>query len=412
LLPAETLQVRGGDYGEKHSGAVIKAITGISQAVLQEAAANGGIDLQKFNQLATRAQSATGDEAKKQAVQALMNYIVTLDPWLKTAYGTLTNPDLAAKAALTDQARLHEELVAQAKKRGVAVDTALLEKGAQFFRDREKANDVMIASTVATKSPMVCLNIGASHTGGIVESLKAKGLGVVVVTPLSLKDKTGKLSNSQFDAKLRLSSVFDAGQIARALKTLPAVMGSAKKKPEPSITESWCQAKGELYFFISRLTRSILGPPTPPGGGQPPFGFDNDAFRGGFFFIDPRRVRYLAGDQAIMFPITRKDDPGNVVMWVKSWKKDLKGMPVSVVTQSGVALAPVADSDRLVALLLAARDAVKARGEAPSTAEDGPAKNAEGKNLEDIGMVQIDIKTFAAVGFDEKTVASAVVSSR
>ena len=412
LFPAEPLGVRGGDYGEKHSGAVIKAITGISEAVLQEAATKGRIDVQKFNQLATRAQSATGDEAKKQAAQALMNYIATLDPWLKSAYGTLTDPDLAGKAAITDQARLHEELIVQAKKWGVAVDTTLLKEGAEFFRQREKANEIMVASVLASKSHMVCLNIGALHTGGIVELLKAKGWGVIVVTPLSLKDKTGKLSNSQFDAKQRVSSVFDAGQIARALKTLPAVTVPAKKKPELTITEPWCQAKGEMYLFISRLTRNILGPPTPPGGGEPPFGFDNDAFRGGFFFIDPRRVRYLAGDKAIMFPITRKDDPGKVVMWVKSWKKDLESMPESVVTQSGVALAPVADSDRLVTLLLAHRDAVKARGEAPSTAEDRSAKNVEGKNVEDVGMVQIDIKTFAAVGFDEKAVASAVVSMR
>ena len=402
LLPAETLEVRGGEYGEKHSGAVIGAITGIAEAVVQEAASTGRIDVQKFNQLATRAQSATGDEAKTQAVQELMNYIATLDPWLKSAYGTLTNPDLAAKAALTDQARLHEELVVQAEKWGVAVDAALLEEGAQFFRQRAKANEPIVASTVATEPRLVSLNIGAAHTGGIVESLKAKGLGVIVVTPLSLRDKAGKLTNTQFDAKQHLQSVFDAGQIARALEDL-----LAKKKPEPSITEPWCQAKGELYLFISRLTRDILVPPTPPGGGQPPFGFNDGAFRGGFFFIDPRRVRYLADDKAIVFPITSKDDPGKVLLWVKSTKSDLEGMPASLVSQSGMALAPVADADRLVALLLAHRDAVKARGESPSTAEDRPA--AEGS---DMGIVQIDINTLAVVGSNETAVAAAVVSSR
>jgi hypothetical protein len=402
LLPAETLGVRGGEYGEKHSGAVIKAITGISEAVLQEAAAKGTIDVQKFNQLANQAKSATGDEAKKQSARAVMNYIATLDPWLKTAYGTLTDPDLVGKASLNDQARLHEELVVQAKKRGVAVDAALLEEGAQFFRQREKANEPIVASTLATEPRLVALNIGAAHTGGILESLKAKGLGVIVVTPLSLRDGTGKLTNTQFDAKQHLRSVFDAGQIARALKVLPT-----KKKPEPSITESWCQAKGELYLFISRLTRDILGPPTPPGGGQPPFGFNDGVFRGGFFFIDPRRVRYLAGDKAIVFPITSKDDPGKVLLWVKSTKSDLEGMPASVVSQSGMALAPVADADRLVALLLAHRDAVKARGESPMTAEDRPA--AKGS---DMGIMQIDIKTLAVVGSNETAVAAAVVGSR
>jgi hypothetical protein len=402
LLPAETPGVRGGDYGDKHSGAVISAIAGISQAVLQEAVAKRRIDVQKFNQLATQAKSATGEEAKKQSTRALMNYIATLDPWLESAYGTLTNPDLIAKATLTNQARLHEELVVQAEKWGVAVDAVLLKEGAQFFRQREKANELMIDFTVATESRLVALNIGAAHTGGIIELLKAKGLGVIVVTPLSLRDKTGKLSDAQFVAKQHLRSVFDAGQIAGALKVLPI-----KKKPEPSITEPWCQAKGELYLFISRLTRGILGPPIPPGGGQPPFGFNDGAFRGGFFFINPRRVRYLAGDKAIVFPIMSKDDPEKVLLWMKSTKSDLAGLPASVVSQSGTAMAPVADADRLVALLLAYRDVVKARSESPSTAEDRPAAGGS-----DMGLIQIDLKTLAVVGSDEKVVAAAVVSTR
>jgi hypothetical protein len=345
LLPAETLEFRSADYSDKHSNAVIKAIAGIADAVVQEAAAAQKIDVTKYNQLATGVQNATGDEARQKAVQALMNYIVTLDPWLKSAYGPLTHPDPAAKATLTDQARLHRELIVQAKKRGVAADTALLEEAAKFYEQRAKTDEIMIAATVATGPRLVALNIGAGHTGNTVDLLKAKGLGVIVVTPLSLEDETGKLSNAQFEAKQRLRSVFDAGVIARALKAL-----SAKKKPELSITESWCQAKGELYLFISRLTRLILGPPAPPGGGEPPFGFDDDAFRGAFFFIDPRRVRYLANEKAIFFPVTRKDDHETVVLWVKSVKADTEGMPAPVITQSGVELAVVADADRLVAL--------------------------------------------------------------
>lgn len=407
LIPAETPKFRGREYRKKHSMEVATAFTEIAQAVLREARANGRVDVKKFNPLAIRAKSAIGKEARGQAVQALMDYVVALDPWLESAYGTLNT----ATSPLADLARLQEELIVQAKAWDVPVDTALLEDGAQFFHQRENANEPMVASTVATKPLLVALNIGAAHTEGMVESLKAKGLGVILITPLSLEDDMGKLSSSQFEAKEELRSVFDVGQIAQALTTLPAMKVTTKKKPEPSITESWAQAKGELYLFISQLTRSILGPPAPQGDGQPPFGFDG-AFRGRFLFIEPQEARYLASDAAIIFPIRCIDDPGKVFMWVKSWQKDLENMPESGIAQSGVALAPVADSDRLVALLLAYRDAVKARGEASSTAEDGPAKDAEQENVEDVSMVQIDMKTLAAVGFDEKAVASAVVSSR
>jgi hypothetical protein len=402
LLPAESPRFRAAEYGEKHSVAVMEALGEISQAVAKKAAAAGRINTRKFNQLATKAQSATDDEAKEQAEQALMNYIVTLDPWLASAYGKLSNPKLIARATLSDMARLHEELMAHAKKRGVAVDDPLLEEGAEFFRQREKANKFMVASTVATDSRLVALNIGAAHTGRIIELLKAKGLGVIVVTPLSLRSETGKLTDAQFEAKQQLRSVFDDGQIARVLNVLPA-----KKKPEPSCTEEWLKEKGALYLNISMLTRHILLKPPLPGGGQPPFALNDDAFRGNFFFIDPRRVRYLASDKSILFPVTSRKDPEKVLLWVKSTKSDFPGLPASLLDQSGKELPPVADADRLVALLLTYRDAVKARSEPPSAAEDRPA--VEGS---DMGIVQIDIKTLVVVGTDEKAVAAAVISSR
>lgn len=407
LIPAETVSVRGGDYNEKHTEAVIKAIGLISEAVLQSAVAKGRVDIAKFNQLATLVQSAADDEAKKQAVQALMNYISTLDPWLMSAYGTLTNADLAARAALTDQARLHEELDGQAKKWGVTVDNQLLKEGAEFFRQREKANAVMLTSIPKLESRLVALNVGAAHTGGIIELLKKMGLGVIVVTPLSLHDKAGRLTTAQFEAKQQLRSVYDTGHIARVLKMIPAITAPKKKKPEPSSTEPWCQAKGELYAFMSRITRGILGSPQLPGGGQPPFGFENDAFRGEFFFIDLRRVRYLPAETAILFPIALKNEPERVVLWVKSVKSDWEGMPAMALSQSGTELAPMADAEREVAMLLAQRDAVKFRSEPPSTAEDRPTPEGG-----DLLLIQVDIKTLAIVGSDEMAVASAVVSER
>jgi hypothetical protein len=286
------------------------------------------------------------------------------------------------------------------------VDTKLLEEAAKFFDDRARADDLMIASATATTSKVVALNIGALHTSAIVNSLAAQGLGVVVVTPMSREDNKGKLTNSQFDRKERKQSVFDDGQIARLLKTLPTAPLHARKKPEPSITEPFCQAKGELYNFVSRLTRHILGPPRPPDGGKPPYGFADDAFRGSFFFIDPHRVRYLDKDKAIVFPIARKDEPAMPIVWVKSTKSDMETAPASSLAQSGIALSATADADRLVALLLAHRDTIKAREKAPTSEAD---RNLAGGTVD---IIQVDLKTVAAVGFDEQAVATAVVALR
>lgn len=402
LIPGESLNVRGGDYGEEHVKAVLNAVSGLSEAVLKEAIAGGKVDVGKFNGLAKSIENSIDDKAKGQAVRALMEYIITFDPWLKSAYGRLTNTDLATATALTDQARLHDELIAEAKKRGVEVDVKLLKEGADFFRQREKANDVLVEASVSSKPRLIVLNVGAAHTGKIIELLQAQGFGAIVVTPLSMKGDKGKLTSEQFNAKLKQHSVFENGPIATALKTLPG-----NKKPEPSITEAWCQAKGELYLLVSRLTRQLLGPPGPPGGGEPPFGLTADAFRGSFFVVDPRKIRYLAKDKAILFPIATKDDPENGVLWIKSIKSDHPGMAKDVVMDSGKQLAPAADADRLVAQLLSHRDEVNRRDKAPSTAEDKSSSVGSEPSI-----LQVDIKSLAAFGTDEKSVAAAVVSTR
>lgn len=320
LLPAETLAVRGGEYGRQYVEAVLKVIMEILGAVYKNAVANGTIDNQRINKLYAETKIATNDEAKKLAAKTFMNYIATLDPWLNTNYKKLTDPDILAKDSLSNQAQLHSELVAQAIKWGVPIDFKLLEESAQFFRQREKANIPIAASAIATQNRLVALSIGAGHTKKILEILREKGLGVIVVTPLSFQDKAGRLTHTQFEAKQHLRSVFDTGQIAQILKSLP----DNQKKPETSITEPWLQAKGELYLFINRLTRNIIGPPTPPGGGEPPFGFDDGSFHGKFFFIDPRLVHYLAKEKAILIPLAIVNDPKNVVLWIKSTQSDLK----------------------------------------------------------------------------------------
>jgi hypothetical protein len=401
LLPAETPEVRGGDYSEQHASAAMEAIAGVADAVLRNAAAKGAVDVQKFNGLATKAQGAKDDEAKSRAAKELMDYIATLDPWLKSAYGLFTDANLITRATLADRARVHEELIVQANKWGVKANEVSLRGSAQFLGARHAANEIMVASTVATNARLVALNIGAAHTTAIAQSLAAKGFGVIVITPLSMLDPSGRLDSEQFSKKHALRSVFSAGQILHAVERF-----KGRKKPEPTLNQPWLQAKGELYLFVSRLTRAVLAPPAPPGDGRPPFGFDDGDFRGRLLFIDPREVQYLPTPPAILFPVRSQDQPDQILLWVKSAKSDMTGVPVPVLTASGTTLAPAADADRLASLLLAYRDAVKARNESPRTTEDRPLKAGS-----DVDLMRVDLKTVAAFGTDKAAVAAATVSA-
>lgn len=414
LIPGETPDVRRGELNDNHGKAINEAVSGIAQAVLKDAVTNKTVDVGKFNQLGTRAQNAVGEQEKRDAAKKLMEYITSLDPWLKSAYAALTNEDLAASTALSDQARIHRELIDQAKKRGVMIDAKLLWEAAQFYENREKASDVMVESSVGTKPRIVVLNIGAAHSGRVSDLLKRQGLGVIVVRPRSFSDQRARLSFAQFDAKQQGRSVFDAGQIARLLKTLPDGVERARKKPEPSLTQTWCRAKGELYLIMSRLTRGILSPRAPPGRGEPPFGFANGDFTGDFFSVDPRRVRYIADEnpKAILFPIVRNDTPGTVALWVKSALVDQDGMPEAVTAQSGVALSPAVDAERLVELLLGHRRALQGQSLLPRTADNSTVATEDRPVAEgtDASMIRVDVKTLAAVAFDENVAAAVKIT--
>lgn len=78
-----------------------------------------------------------------------------------------------------------------------------------------------------------------------------------------------------------------------------------------------------MYQFTDRIANSILGPPNPPGGGKPPFGFGDDEFRSPLVQVDPRLIVYLRNDhgrKTVVFPVVLNpnDRQKRTTLWVKA----------------------------------------------------------------------------------------------
>jgi len=185
-----------------------------------------------------------------------------------------------------------------------------------FWRGRAGGNKTMLDATLVASNTagaqLITMNIGAAHTEGLCGMLKKAGRPFAVVTPLALKnkDKRGDIDKNYERKEQRLSLQSDGFFMA----AIGAATAKAKK-PEPVISpEPWLEVKALTYQFTHRIANVILGPPSPPNGGKPPFGFANDEFRGPLVFVDPSKIAIVPDDpkrdrKAVLFPVVL--NPGN-----------------------------------------------------------------------------------------------------
>ena len=143
------------------------------------------------------------------------------------------------------------------------------------------------------------------------------------------------------------------------------------------LSEPPVQAKAELYLFTDRIARGILGPPNPPGGGQPPYGFPEEAFKGRWVLVDPARISIISDTEdgkgrAVLFPvILNPNDPTRrTEIWVKA------GL--------GVAMVPGQERENVESMLMKALRDVQMEKQASNKAENKD------------GRVQITLDTVAA----------------
>ncbi|MGD2087164.1 MAG: hypothetical protein PVH61_13355 [Candidatus Aminicenantes bacterium] len=301
----------------------------------------------KIEQLQAEIEKLEGEQKQKK-VNELLEYILSVDPWVKEKDEILHKQSANRVMSLRQMLALVEEINNRTKELAVPLEHGekqAMNRNLEFWRARLKANETMLQETgnIADESsaPMVAMIIGAAHTEQISKMLKNAGRPFAVISPISLNstETSSDLTWNMLNRKYKRQSVYTEGFTRTLLK---AFTGENLKKPEPVLSESWLQAKSELYLYADRITRELLGgagPPPPvqpphtpqlpglPGGGKPPFGFSADEFRGKWVYIDPNRISFIFDTDekkhyAVLFPVilNPNDEKKRTEIWVKAIK--------------------------------------------------------------------------------------------
>ena len=299
--------------------------------------------------------------------------------------------------AVSEQLARAEDMESQRTARRIPLDPTQLRNWNQwlsFWRGRAQANETMFGETLsalsASGASLIVMNIGRAHTADTVALFSKKGMPFAVVTPLAVKnnDQRGDLG-SGYQRKDERKSVQSTGTLMSALNAMfPTV-----KKPEPVIDPvPWFEAKAQLYQNIDQIVNSILGPPSPPGGGKPPYGFGDDDFNGRFVSIAPASIALLQDDdrrKSVLFPVVLRSQRGlSTTYWVKAAITD-SSLFQTVLDQAAV----------IEGMLRKALAEVQGERDAPTQAEDQQ------------GHVKTSGNTIAVIGTDKQAVARAILGT-
>ena len=225
-----------------------------------------------INLIPVEDQAGYNVELAEGAIDAALNLSARIDRDLgESVRKKLDEASNGKPLSAEDQLSMAEDIERRRVERGIQLSGSEQTAWASwlgFWRGRAGGNRTMFDSTVrATEQPgvpIIAMNVGAAHTEGICKLLKASGYPFAVLTPTVTKNRNerGDLVEG-FDRKYKRLSVFSDGFLTEALE-------NSFKKPEPSIPNSWFQAKAETYLFVDRIAAQILGPSGPSGGGEPP----------------------------------------------------------------------------------------------------------------------------------------------
>jgi hypothetical protein len=301
---------------------------------------------------------------------------------------------------VSKQLAMAEEMDAQRVARSISLSPVQLQnwkKWLDFWRGRARANDTMFAETISamtgSKAAIIVMNIGRAHTDDTIALFKKTSRPYAVITPLAIKnnDKRGDLGPG-YNRKDKQLSVEDAGSLMPVLNAMfPAV--STSKKPEPVIFPvPWLAAKAQLYQDTDRIANHILGPPNPPGGGQPPYGFSDDEFKGRNSSIDPRSIVVIQDDNKrryVLFPIVFVSQRGERrTLWVKA-----------TISEPSLLRANQEEAVVIEGMLRKALGDVQSESKAPILAEDQQ------------GRVRTSGDTVAIIGSDRQAVERAILGT-
>ena len=234
------------------------------------------------------------------AVDAMLSLAQQVDPSrAKEIQRQLDEASAGVSVSAEDQLATAEDLEAQRVNRGIRLSTEQLadwQSWLAFWRGRAGGNRTMQGATleiVESSTSPVAMVVGSAHTRGLGALFVSAGRGFAVITPLALKQKDTRGDiDKTYDLKDRGNSVEPDGMFMTVISTAVRT-----KKPEPVIFPvPWFEAKARIYQFTNRITTKILGPPSPPNGGEPPFTFGDDEFRSPLVQVDPHKIVYLPDD--------------------------------------------------------------------------------------------------------------------
>jgi hypothetical protein len=287
--------------------------------------------LQRIQPDMKRLEGQKEGEAYQKKVKEMYDYILSADPWAQTKAKLLQ--DVGNIKSLSGEEHLKAIQEIEVKARRVNVEFEPEEQKAMrdyvaFWQSRIDASKTMIgAITPIADKPcvtLVAMNIGAAHTKGMCAMLAAESRPYAVVTPLSLKNNEtkGDIGWEGFETKYKAVSIYsDPGLTESILRAFPHV----QKKPPQTLTETWLQAKSEVYLVTQKIAEGLFGPPDIPNGGAPPFGFSDDAFRGRWVFVDPRKIELVDEPdvykgKAAVFPVVlmTQDENKRQTVWAKA----------------------------------------------------------------------------------------------
>lgn len=327
LCPIETTKEYSVELPVEAAGAPMLYLLKIAQQSLTERHIP---KLQRLQKEMEKLDAEKDIEIYQKKVREMFDYILAADPWAQAQAKRIQDVDAIKTMSGEQHMALIEEIVNRAKKLSVMIEPEekrAMERYLAFWRGRVTASKTMVLSTQGIANQpdvsIVAMVIGAAHTEGICDMLKKAGCSFAVITPLSFgnEEEISNLTWEMFERKYKRLSIYSEGFTEGFLKAFSL---SEQKKPEPVLSEPWFQGKAELYLFTERIARHVLGPPSPPGGGVPPFNFPDDAFNGRWISIDPGRIVFIPASEddvkTVLFPaILNPNDPTRrTELWVKA----------------------------------------------------------------------------------------------
>ncbi|MBN2239894.1 MAG: hypothetical protein JW712_08965 [Dehalococcoidales bacterium] len=222
--------------------------------------------------------------------------IFTSNSWIKTRYEALTSS--SRPISIEEIIDIIEEIETKAKNVDADVKeyTEAFEELKKFYIVAGTRSQTMVSNThLIFSNPAevpIAMNVGSAHSAKVVDLLSDFSDSVVIITPLSINQQNGILSDLAYDRKLASQSVDNVGTLGAFL--------DERRKPPPVINEPWLQLKAELMYATVIIARAATA------GGEPPFGLEQSFYDFEEFFIDPSSITQNS-DNHVIFSVHIKN---------------------------------------------------------------------------------------------------------